>query len=448
MARDNELRWTFSNVSSATNISAVSQSITASPFRGGLVTLTTTANQWAVGYSDALNVTQWRNQTGDLTNLTSGTAASAIPGDPILPGSTAVSEYFLRATVAPIGFVGPDSCNFIVQGGLDTGGGAAPAQASSALWAQVSGIQVCAATCTAQTVAIGNMSAATPSVVTPTGTVPPSGTIIMFTSTGGAGSWAARTPYVVLQTSATTYIAATTLGGTTTQASGAANTSAASVLVGNNADALVPVSFDDASDRIAFDKTVNVGDTIIFGSVGSLTGLTAGTLYYVTSVTSLGATLSTSSGGSTVAISGNIATVPFVGRVNFYNLNAIFPSAGSGTTITTAVPHGLEPGQFVVPLSTANGLTANVGYYVLTTPTATTFTVSATINGSAVSLTGTPSALFVGRKPKIVNTPINPSVRPWLRMAVQQLNSSALNDGYVAIYSAELSVGKDSAAVA
>lgn len=446
MARDYELRWTFSNVSSATNISAVSQSITASPFRGGLVTLTTTANQWAVGYSDALNVTQWRNQTGDLTNLTSGTAASAIPGDPILPGSTAVSEYFLRATVAPIGFVGPDSCNFIVQGGLDTGGGAAPSQTSSALWSQVSGIQVCGATASGVTV---NGSVATPASFTMvSGAVPPTGSIVMFTSVGGAGAGVAtRTPYVVQQTSTTTFTLVTTLGGTTQVAIAASAMTNGTLLVGQNATALTPISLDDASDRIAFAETVQVGDTIIFGANGSITGLgTAGTLYYVTSVNSLGATLATSSGGATVAIGGSV-TSAFAGRVNFYALNAIFPSAGSGTTITTAVPHGLEPGQFIVPLSTANGLTTNVGYYVLTTPTATTFTVSATINGSAVNITGTPSTLFVGRKPKIVNTPINPSVRPWLRMAVQQLNSSAVNDGYVAIYNAELSVGKDSAAV-
>lgn len=445
MARDRELFFTFSDVGATTNVAAVDRDITTTPFRGGLVTLVSTANQWAVGYSDSMNYTQWRNQIADTTNLISGVAASAIPGDPILPNGTALSEYFLRAAVAPVGFVGPEACQFIVQAANDTGAGAAPTALTA--YSQVSTVGTCPATATALSVAIGGMTGATPSVVTPTGVVPPSGTIIMFTNTGGAGSWTVRTPYVVLQTSATTFIAATSLGGTTTQGSGGANAAIATLLVGNNATQLTPVSLVDATDRILFAEPVSVGDTIIMGAAGSVTGLTAGTLYYVTGVFSDGVTLSTSSGGSTVAIGGTVAN-SFFGKVNFNTLNAIFPSAGSGTTITTAVPHGLVPGQFVVPASTAGGLTSGLGYYVLTTPTQTTFTVAATINGAAVAISSTPGILFVGRQPKIVNVQVGMTTRPWLRMAVQQLNGSAVQDGYIAIYNADVAVSRDSAQVA
>jgi hypothetical protein len=195
-----------------------------------------------------------------------------------------------------------------------------------------------------------------------------------------------------------------------------------------------------------FAETVNVGDTVVFGSVGSISGLTAGTLYYITSVNSVGATFSATSGGATIALTGSIGT-PYVGRVNFNTLNAIFPSAGSGTTVTTAVPHGLVPGQIVVPSSTLGGLTTQVSYYVLTTPTQTTFTVAATIGGTAVSISATPAPLFVGRQPKIVNVQTSMTTRPWLRVAVQQLNGSSVQDGFVAIYNAEFSMGRDSAQV-
>ncbi len=445
MARDYELRWTFSDVGAATNVAAVDRDITPSPYRGGLVTLVSTANQWAVGYSDALNFTQWRNQIADNTNLISGVATSAIAGDPIIFNSTASGDYYLRAAVAPVGFVGPEACQFIVQGANDTGAGTAPT--ANTAWSQVSGVGTCLATASAVTISTG--TAATPAVFTvATGSAPATGSIVMFTSIGGAGAGVAvRTPYVVQQTAATTFTLVTALGGTTQVAISTTAMTNGTLLIGQNATPLTVASIDDAGDRILFNEPMQVGDTVIFGANGSITGLgTAGTLYYVTSVASTGVTLSTSSGGSTVAVGGTPGTV-FAGKVNFAVLPSIFPSAGATTTVTTAVPHGLEVGQFVVPSATLGGLTTGLGYYVISTPTATTFQVAATINGAAVAISATPAPLFVGRKPKIVNVQMSKTVRPWLRMAVQQLNGSAVQDGYIAIYNADLSMGADSAQV-
>lgn len=446
MARDYELRLSFSDVGASTNVAAVVNDLSATN-RVGFATLVSTANQWAVGYSDSLNFTYFRNQIADVTNLVSGNVVSAITNDPALNNGTAYNSYYLRASVSPVGFVGPEPCQFIVQGAQDSGSGTAPSALSA--YSQISGVATCPATCTNQVVPISGISAAATSVITPTGPVPPTGTIVMVTNLGGATTMATRTPYVALQTSATTYTMVTALGGTTPVAAGASNTSAASILVGNNADALTAISFDDASDRIAFAQTVNVGDTIIFGTLGTITGPTVGTLYYVTSVTSLGATISTSSGGATLALGGSLGTVPFIGRVNFNNNNAVFSASGTGTTITTTAPHNLTVGQIVVPSAAAalGGLTNGVAYYVVATPTPTTLQVSATVGGSPVSITAATNPLFVGRPPKIANVPVVPTTRPWVRMAIQQLNGSALQDGYVVVYGAEFSMGKDSAAV-
>ena len=273
----------------------------------------------------------------------------------------------------------------------------------------------------------------------------------MFTALGGGvgTGLALRTPYMVLQLSATTYRLTTALGGTTVVQTATTAITSGTTLVGRNATNLTFVSLDDTSDRILFAEPMQVGDVIVFGAVGSITGLgTVGTLYYVTSVSSLGVTLSTSSGGATVTIAGTVASA-FAGRINFSALPAVFPSSGTGTTITTAAPHGLEVGQFVVPsaAAAAGGLTNGLGYYVIATPTPLTFQVSATINGAAAAISAAPNPLFVGSKPKLVNVQMSMTQRPWLRMAVQQLNGSVVQDGYIAIYNCDISVGRDSAQV-
>ena len=62
----------------------------------------------------------------------------------------------------------------------------------------------------------------------------------------------------------------------------------------------------------------------------------------------------------------------------------------SGTTFTTGSAHGLVVGDVVIPQTTTNGLTSTVVgsgqiYYVVSTPLTTTFTLSASYGGSAIS---------------------------------------------------------------
>ena len=56
-----------------------------------------------------------------------------------------------------------------------------------------------------------------------------------------------------------------------------------------------------------------------------------------------------------------------------------------GTTFTTGSVHGLSVNDTITPQTSSNGLTAGVIYYVKTTPLTTTFTLSATFGGTAIT---------------------------------------------------------------
>ena len=66
----------------------------------------------------------------------------------------------------------------------------------------------------------------------------------------------------------------------------------------------------------------------------------------------------------------------------------------ASNTLVTSTSHGLAIGDAVVfvGVSGLTGVTAGVTYYVLTVPAATTFTLSATMGGTTLTVTGTPAA--------------------------------------------------------
>ncbi len=57
----------------------------------------------------------------------------------------------------------------------------------------------------------------------------------------------------------------------------------------------------------------------------------------------------------------------------------------SGTTFTTGSAHGLKVGDIVIPQSATNGLVSNTYYYVASTPLTTTFTLTDTFGGTALT---------------------------------------------------------------
>jgi hypothetical protein len=76
----------------------------------------------------------------------------------------------------------------------------------------------------------------------------------------------------------------------------------------------------------------------------------------------------------------------------------------SSNVLTTSSAHNLVPGQPIYPTSDLNEIDSTQVYYVLTTPTTTTFTVSATKGGSTLTLTGGSGLTLVFRTATLLAT--------------------------------------------
>ncbi len=129
---------------------------------------------------------------------------------------------------------------------------------------------------------------------------------------------------------------------------------------------------------VTMTNTFAAGQPIKFFSTGYLpAGVIAGTVYYVLASGLSGASFqfSTAPGGAAV------------------NTTAISSSFTNGsTTVTAGAAHNLKVGQLVrFAGSVATNFSAGVDYFVLSVPTSTTFTVSATNGGSAISAGSTVS---------------------------------------------------------
>jgi hypothetical protein len=122
----------------------------------------------------------------------------------------------------------------------------------------------------------------------------------------------------------------------------------------------------------------SAGQPIKFDSTGYLpTGITAGTTYYV-----IATGLATDSFRFSATVGG--------AAINTSAISSSFTNASA--TITSGSAHGLKVGQLVrFAGSVATNFTAGVDYYVTSTGTATTFTVSATNGGTNITAGSTVS---------------------------------------------------------
>ena len=146
----------------------------------------------------------------------------------------------------------------------------------------------------------------------------------------------------------------------------------------------VYISSISASGVITTSATHNLpaGLPIAFVSTGTLTGatlMTTGTVkYFVTRDSNLSATTFKISSTYTNALAGNSDVTPtaFTGTVYIVQFGAAVDSTTT-TTLSTLTPHNLTVGlPIAIDGATFAGISQNTVYYVRTTPTAKTFTIS------------------------------------------------------------------------
>jgi hypothetical protein len=125
------------------------------------------------------------------------------------------------------------------------------------------------------------------------------------------------------------------------------------------------------------DHNMQLTDPVTANITSDVNGFVAGTTYYVKTIpTSTTFTLSATSGGTAL---GNFGIV--------VSANAVIQSVSTTlgiSTFTTNANHGLSIGNTFTPNISTNGFILNTTYYIKTTPTLTTFTLSVTPTGVAL----------------------------------------------------------------
>jgi hypothetical protein len=106
--------------------------------------------------------------------------------------------------------------------------------------------------------------------------------------------------------------------------------------------------------------------------------------------------------GGTFTVNAFVAHVPVDNSTNGSTGTAVIPSVAIGSVnsstyvITTSAAHGMVPGQRVVLGGTLTGATANVDYFVRSTPSTTTLTLSTVPDGAILAITAATSGTIKG----------------------------------------------------
>ncbi|MCB1089485.1 MAG: hypothetical protein KDM63_20775, partial [Verrucomicrobiae bacterium] len=132
------------------------------------------------------------------------------------------------------------------------------------------------------------------------------------------------------------------------------------------------------------DHGFSVGDRVVFNTLTGGTGLSANTVYYITSVpSSTSFEVSGTPGGPAIGFSSNITAATMQKLLDV-------TGSSSSDTITTTVPHGLLSGDRIVFADIAGGEgggLANGTEYFIRDVTANSFKVSTSRGGAAINIT-------------------------------------------------------------
>lgn len=440
---------TIGTASSAIAMATVSLSPVATTLGGRSAQVKVPASpfgHWSAAYSDALNVTRYRATNADISLLTSQTVSSAIVGDAPLAGSTAGSSYYLRASVGVAGIFGPAACQVILQG---NGVNQATAPAGGDIdWTPISSVGSCPAN--AQPLTITTSGAAGEFTVR-AGVATVGST---FVPTSVASSTLVVGQQYLIGTAGKLYTSSGILITTVT-----ANDVSGYVGSFTGYTAFASVTAANASTSLLFDSLPPSGAAVTFLTV-TTAGFSTNTTYYVVPSTVNGQVgLSATFGGAAITTTAAItAGTGFYVHLEKHPYLYVSNSAtGTFTSVSLlagslAAPHGLEVGDVVYLYSGSvagtPALVTDQAYYVLTVPSATTFTLSATINGVVAVISSATSAMFAPvRTFKVLNARANATIRPWVRVALTNQNINYNQTGYATILFADLAIGRDNSLV-
>lgn len=404
------------------------------------------SGHWSTGFSDALNVTRFRTTVADISVMTSQAVQSAIVNDTPLQSSTSEGNYYLRASVGLAGVVGPVPSQLIVQG-AGTNSATAPVPGDFD-WQPVSTTSVIPANATQVQI---YTSGTTGGFTVLAGSISAGQTFVPHTT---AATLTAGTQYLVGPSNTLYTTAGVALTGVT-------NTTAVAGYVGTFSPlgAFTTATVAANQSLVVLDTAPPAGCALVFTSITGGTGVFAvSTTYFVvpTGIAGQFGLSATFNGtplvnGATAVTAGTgfwtcVDKQPYLYVSNTTTGNVFTSVVGVGGT--QAAPHGLEVGDVVYLFSgSGTGLVADTPVYVISTPSATTFTVSATINGAILTVSASSVVFAPVRVFKIHNAQIDKTIRPWMRVALQTLNGGYLQTGYAQIMFADLAIGKDNSVV-
>jgi hypothetical protein len=189
----------------------------------------------------------------------------------------------------------------------------------------------------------------------------------------------AGNPYYVTSTPTTTTFTVGSTPGTTIQMFGCPILGAGAV---NGVAAVSALAGNVITTSTAHGYVAN--QPIVFSTPGSITGISANTIYYVSVVSPTTFSVSATSGGGILTLGGAFtgATIITAGQIQM-------SSVASGV-VTTASAHGFaqnQPVQFS-NVGSLTGISISTTYYAAC-PTSTTFTLAATPGGPAIALGST-----------------------------------------------------------
>lgn len=434
MARDRSLRLSFTAVTSATNVNQVRVGLGS---QTAIIAQSSTASQYAFGYSDAENLNFFNSTLGDAASFAAQANASADGVSAPLISSTSDASYYVRAAIGQTGFCGPRPQTVTLQAATSTGP-SAPSQASDE-WATAGTAVYFPATCSVVSATTsGTTGAMTGATFTP-------GSIIRTATAAGAG-FPVGGHFIALTS--------TTLAATSGAALSSVTGSTAVTLYVNvpAASTQFTVSaYSSTTGELTSSAPVQLNDAVVFSSVTGTTWA-ANTMYYVNGITANGFTLAASMGGSTI-LTGTITAATGIYFRTQTN-PVIFINDTTATTLTArnilsgaAISHGFSVGDvLVIQAGTVSSpsLAAGDAVVVSEVVSLTEFKVSTTVGGSAIALTSPSGVQFYPiRGPRLVPIQIDKTTRQWFRLAQQNFNGTSAQTGHMAVLYADVCPGRD-----